>query len=254
MSGCTATPPSGDLNPGNLSVSGQRETSNGFTVNGSDVEEDFNNGTAVVPNLDSIQDFKVLTSNFDAEYGNFSGGQVLVTTKSGGNQLPRQRLRIPAQHRARLAQLLRHQPRRLPAQPIRRNLRRPHPQRQDILLPRLPGHQHDPGPGDRLHRRAQPRRPHRQSLRPGQPAHRHGQRALIWADPALRSEAAVEPYHRRAEPYSQGLSQRHHSPIHLVRAGHALAAIHSPAQRRRHLPFHLLAERNSWRQQSRRPH
>jgi len=29
----------------------------------------------------------VLTSNFDAEYGNFSGGQVLVTTKSGVNQL-----------------------------------------------------------------------------------------------------------------------------------------------------------------------
>jgi hypothetical protein len=87
MSGCAAAPPSGDLNPGNLSVSGQRETSNGFAVNGSSVEEDFNNGTAVIPNLDSIQDFKVLTSNFDAEYGNYSGGQVLVNTKSGGNQL-----------------------------------------------------------------------------------------------------------------------------------------------------------------------
>ncbi len=87
MSGCTATPPSGDLNPGNLSVSGQRETSNGFAVNGSNVEEAFNNGTAIVPNLDSIQEFKVLTSNFDAEYGNYSGGQVLVNTKSGGNQL-----------------------------------------------------------------------------------------------------------------------------------------------------------------------
>jgi hypothetical protein len=87
MSGATSTPPSGDLNPGNLSVSGQRETSNGFAVNGSNVEEDFNNGTAVVPNLDSIQDFKVLTSNFDAEFGNFSGGQVLVNTKSGSNQL-----------------------------------------------------------------------------------------------------------------------------------------------------------------------
>jgi len=87
MSGCTATPPSGDLNPGNLSVSGQRETANGFAVNGAVVEEDFNNGIAVVPNLDSIQDFKVFTSNFDAEYGNFSGGQVLVSTKSGGNKL-----------------------------------------------------------------------------------------------------------------------------------------------------------------------
>ena len=35
------------------------------------------------PNLDSIQDFRVLTSNFDAEYGNYSGGQVVVTTKIG---------------------------------------------------------------------------------------------------------------------------------------------------------------------------
>jgi len=87
MSGCASAPPSGDLNPGNLSVSGQRETSNGFSVNGAVVEEDFNNSTAIVPNLDSIQDFKVLTSNFDAEYGNFSGGQVLAVTKSGGNTL-----------------------------------------------------------------------------------------------------------------------------------------------------------------------
>jgi hypothetical protein len=74
MSGATSTPPSGDLNPGNMSVSGQRETANGFQVNGSSVEEDFNNGASVIPNLDSIAEFRVLTSNFDAEYGNFSGG------------------------------------------------------------------------------------------------------------------------------------------------------------------------------------
>ncbi len=87
MSGCTNTPPSGDLDAGSLSVSGQRETANGFSVNGSLVEEDFNNGTAVVPNLDSIDNLRVLTNNFDAEYGNFSGGQVQVTTKSGGNAI-----------------------------------------------------------------------------------------------------------------------------------------------------------------------
>lgn len=83
MSGCTSTPPSGDLNPGNLSVNGQRETSNGFYINGSPAQEDFNMGAAVVPNLDSIQQLRVLTNTFDAEYGNFSGGQVLVSTKSG---------------------------------------------------------------------------------------------------------------------------------------------------------------------------
>ena len=37
--------------------------------------------------FDSIAEFRVLTSNFDAEYGNFSGGQVLVTTKTGTNDL-----------------------------------------------------------------------------------------------------------------------------------------------------------------------
>jgi hypothetical protein len=86
MSGVTSTSPSGDLNAGNTSISGQRETANGFRVNGSDVEEDVNMGTAIVPNIDSIQELRVLTNSFDAEYGNYSGGQVLVLTKSGTNQ------------------------------------------------------------------------------------------------------------------------------------------------------------------------
>ena len=87
MTGVASTPPSGDANPGNLSISGQREYSNGFRVNGSDVEEDVNMGTSIVPNLDSIDSFRVLTSNFDAEYGNSSGGQVLVTTKTGTTKM-----------------------------------------------------------------------------------------------------------------------------------------------------------------------
>jgi hypothetical protein len=85
MAGVTSTPPSGGLNPGNLSVSGQRESANGFVVNGSSVEETVNMGTAVVPNLDSIAELRVLTNNFNAEYGNYSGGQILVVTKSGAN-------------------------------------------------------------------------------------------------------------------------------------------------------------------------
>jgi hypothetical protein len=79
--------PSGDLNPGTLSINGQREFANAFVVNGSDVEEDVNMGTSIIPNLDSIAEFRVLTSNFDAEYGEFSGGQINVVTKSGANQI-----------------------------------------------------------------------------------------------------------------------------------------------------------------------
>jgi hypothetical protein len=87
MTGVASTPPSGNANPGNLSISGQREDSNGFRVNGADVEEDVNMGTSIVPNLDAIDSFRVLTSNFDAEYGNSSGGQILVNTKSGTAQV-----------------------------------------------------------------------------------------------------------------------------------------------------------------------
>src|ERR1035438_8026746 len=65
----------------------QREASHGFRVNGSDVEEDVNMGTSIVPNLDAIDSFRVLTSNFDAEYGNSSGGQILVVTKSGATRM-----------------------------------------------------------------------------------------------------------------------------------------------------------------------
>ena len=83
--GATILSPSGTLNPGTISVNGQREFANFFSVNGSDSEEDVNAGTAILPNLDSIAEFRIVTSNFDAEYGEFSGGQVSVITKSGGN-------------------------------------------------------------------------------------------------------------------------------------------------------------------------
>jgi hypothetical protein len=82
-----AIAPSGGLNPGNQSISGQREDANGFMVNGGDVKELMNGGTTIIPNLDSIQEFRVLTNNVNAEYGNYSGGIVNVVTKSGGNQV-----------------------------------------------------------------------------------------------------------------------------------------------------------------------
>jgi hypothetical protein len=75
--------PSGDLNPGNLAIDGQRESSNGFLVNGIDVQEHMNGGTSIVANLDSIDEFRVLANNFEPEYGNYNGGMVTVITKSG---------------------------------------------------------------------------------------------------------------------------------------------------------------------------
>jgi hypothetical protein len=84
MAGATGSiDPSGDLNPGNLSINGQRESANGFIVDGIDVQEHMNGGTSIIPDLDSIEEFRVLTNNFDPEYGNYNGGMVTVVSKSG---------------------------------------------------------------------------------------------------------------------------------------------------------------------------
>jgi hypothetical protein len=79
--------PSGDLNPGILSINGQRESANGFLVNGADAEETGSLAAAVIPNLDSIAEFRILSDNFDAEYGRYTGGQINVITKSGTTRL-----------------------------------------------------------------------------------------------------------------------------------------------------------------------
>ncbi len=97
--GVSAFSPSGDLSPGTISINGQREFANSFVLNGSDVEEDVNMGAAIIPNLDSIAEFRILTSNFDAEHGEFSGGQIERGHEVRDQCVPRRWLRIPAQHR-----------------------------------------------------------------------------------------------------------------------------------------------------------
>ena len=66
-------------------MNGQRETANAFLVNGGDVSESRNLGTAVIPNLDSIAEFRLITNSFDAEYGKFSGAIMNAVTKAGTN-------------------------------------------------------------------------------------------------------------------------------------------------------------------------
>ena len=85
--GASLISPSGNLNPGTLSISGQREFSNGFSLNGASIEEPFTMGAGFIPNLDSIAEFRILTTNVDAEYGDYSGGQINIVTKSGGNRI-----------------------------------------------------------------------------------------------------------------------------------------------------------------------
>ena len=75
------------------SVNGGRVEYNTFSVDGSDVvntdiaASHGHTTLLVYPSLDAIQDLKVLTSNYGAQYGRTASGTVLVTTKSGGQKL-----------------------------------------------------------------------------------------------------------------------------------------------------------------------
>src|SRR5229473_5186312 len=72
---------------GVVSVNGGRGRDNNFTVNGGDGNDQFANLPAIQPSPDSIEEFRVLTNTFDAEYGRNSGAVVNVVTKSGTNEL-----------------------------------------------------------------------------------------------------------------------------------------------------------------------
>ena len=85
--GFGTVPVAGTTNTGQFSINGQREDANGFSINGANVQEGIGQQAGIIPNLDSIAEFRILTSNTDAEYGNYSGGLINVVTKSGGNAL-----------------------------------------------------------------------------------------------------------------------------------------------------------------------
>jgi hypothetical protein len=72
---------------GSVSVNGGRGRANNFSVNGGDANDQFVNLPTVQPSPDSIEEFRVITNTFDAEYGRNSGSVVNVITKSGTNNL-----------------------------------------------------------------------------------------------------------------------------------------------------------------------
>jgi hypothetical protein len=69
-----------------LSVGGSREQSTDWMLDNNNDDETTSGGIGVLPTMDSIQEFKVLTYNYSAEYGTRAGPTVLVTTKSGTNR------------------------------------------------------------------------------------------------------------------------------------------------------------------------
>src|SRR5882762_8141702 len=69
-----------------LSVGGSRPQSTDWLLDDVDNNELTAGGISILPSIDAIQEFKVLTYNYSAQYGTRSGPTVLVTTKSGSNQ------------------------------------------------------------------------------------------------------------------------------------------------------------------------
>src|SRR5712671_1515293 len=68
-----------------LSVGGSRAQSTDWLFDGVDNNELTAGGISILPSIDAIQEFKVLTYNYAAEWGTRAGPTVLVTTKSGTN-------------------------------------------------------------------------------------------------------------------------------------------------------------------------
>jgi hypothetical protein len=84
--GSSGSPFFGSDDPGSVSVNGGRTRANNFSVNGGDANDQFVNTPTVQPTPDAIEEFRVITNTFDAEYGRNSGSVVNVITKSGSNQ------------------------------------------------------------------------------------------------------------------------------------------------------------------------
>jgi hypothetical protein len=67
-------------------VNGAREQDNNFSLDGMDVNQADNNDVAYVPSPDAIQEFNIITSNAPADFGNYIGGVIVESLKSGTNQ------------------------------------------------------------------------------------------------------------------------------------------------------------------------
>lgn len=80
------TPGVGSINTFSLSVNGNREYGNSITIDGVESTTNRTQDVTVVPSVDSVQEFKVATSAYNAEFGSSAGGVVSIQTKAGTNQ------------------------------------------------------------------------------------------------------------------------------------------------------------------------
>ncbi len=162
---------------GSMSVSaqGMRENANDWLFDGIDNNELTAGGVGILPSVDAIREFKVLTYNYQSQYGSRGGTTVLVSSKSGENAF-----------HGTLFEYLRNDA--LDARnffdgaqkrPWRQNeygfsLGGPIVKGQDVLLRRLPGQQHPRRPDDPAHGADGPDAPgHLHRIVPGRAAGGH---------------------------------------------------------------------------------
>ena len=75
----------GGGNTSNLAVNGQREFANSIMIDGIETTSNRNNDNSLSPSVDAVEEFKVVTSAYSAEYGHAAGGVISIQTKAGTN-------------------------------------------------------------------------------------------------------------------------------------------------------------------------
>jgi outer membrane receptor protein involved in Fe transport len=79
--------PRGDGGDGSFAVNGARADNTGFMIDGMNNTQRRNTGAMINPPLEGVQEFKMMTSGYSAEYGRYAGGMLTVVTKSGTNRV-----------------------------------------------------------------------------------------------------------------------------------------------------------------------
>jgi hypothetical protein len=80
-----ATPGGFGNTTGSFNVNGMRNQSNSFLLDGAPNNDSFNSGFVMRPPPDAIEEFKIMTHSYDAQYGRSAGAVVNVVTRSGTN-------------------------------------------------------------------------------------------------------------------------------------------------------------------------
>jgi len=71
---------------GGISISGMRPEQNSFLLDGTVNSDQYQNQLVIRPSVDAIEEFKIQTSNYSAEFGKGAGGQINVVTRGGTNE------------------------------------------------------------------------------------------------------------------------------------------------------------------------